>query len=200
MSRPPILVRSAAVLTAAAVLLAVAPVAAGATDSAPDAFGTTVPGVYVVTLDGAPAAVNAGTRPRDGRRFDRTRPAVASYVAGLVDRQDQVVHALGDPTVLYRYTTALDGFAATLTTEQVKQVRAMAGVALVERSTKQHLDRTPASIRMTPAVGSSSRDLLGLDGPRGVWAAQGGPARAGRGVVVGVVDTGIWPDNPSFRG
>ncbi|MEO5708220.1 MAG: S8 family serine peptidase [Nocardioidaceae bacterium] len=200
MSRPLILTRSAAVLTAAAVLLAVAPAVAGATDTAPDPFRSTAPGVYVVTLDGAPAAVDAATRPRDNQRFDRTRPAVVAYAGALVARQDQVVHALGDPTVLYRYTTALNGFAATLTTEQVKQVRAMAGVALVERSTKQHLDRTPASIQMTPAVGSSSRDLLGLDGPRGVWAAHGGPERAGHGVVVGVVDTGIWPDNPSFRG
>ena len=76
----------------------------------------------------------------------------------------------------------------------------MAGVALVERSTKQHIDRAPSSIRATPAVGSSSRDLLGLDGPGGVWAGHGGPERAGRGVVVGVVDTGIWPENPSFSG
>ncbi len=187
-------------LTAAAVLLAVAPSVAGATDTAPDPFRATAPGVYVVTLDGAPAAVDPGTRPRDGRRFDRTRPAVASYTAGLVAQQDEVVHALGDPAVLYRYTTALNGFAATLTSAQVQQVRGMPGVALVERSTKQHVDRAPSSIRVTPAVGSSSRDLLGLDGPRGVWAAHGGPERAGRGVVVGVVDTGIWPDNPSFGG
>jgi hypothetical protein len=203
-SRPPILSRSAAVLTAGAVLLAAAPGVATATDTAPDPFRATAPGVYVVTLGGAPAAVHAGTRPRDGERFDRTRVAVASYAARLTAEQDRVVHALGDPAVLYRYTTALNGFAATLTTAQVKQLRGMPGVTLVERSTKQHIDRAPAStastVRVTPAVGSSSRDLLGLDGPRGVWAGHGGPERAGRGVVVGVVDTGLWPDNPSFSG
>ena len=189
-----------AALATGAVLLAAAPGVASAQDTAPDPFRATAPGVYVVTLDAAPAAMNAGTRPRVGERFDRTRPAVASYTSRLVTEQDRVVHALGDPTVLYRYTTALNGFAATLTAAQVKQVRAMAGVALVERSTKQHIDRAPSSIRATPAVGSSSRDLLGLDGPGGVWAGHGGPERAGRGVVVGVVDTGIWPENPSFSG
>ena len=71
---------------------------------------------------------------------------------------------------------------------------------LVERSTKQHVDRAPAALRASPAVGSSSRSLLGLDGPGGVWAAHGGPENAGRNVVIGVVDTGIWPDNPSFTG
>jgi len=57
--------------------------------------------VYVVTLDGPPAAMHPGTRPVDGRRFDRTRPAVTSYVDRLTAAQDDVLHAVGDPAVLY---------------------------------------------------------------------------------------------------
>jgi len=192
---------AAATVAVGAVLLAVAPGAgARAADTVPDPFRATAPGVYVVTLDGPPAAMHPGTRPVDGRRFDRTRPAVTSYVDRLTAAQDEVLHAVGDPAVLYRYTTALDGFAATLTSDQVTRLRTMPGVRLVERSTKQHVDRTPALLRATPGVGSSSRSLLGLDGPGGVWAAHGGPENAGRNVVIGVVDTGIWPDNPSFTG
>ena len=111
-----------------------------------------------------------------------------------------MIAALGHPAVLYHYTTALNGFAAALSSDQVKQVRAMDGVLLVERSTKQHVDRVPVTNLAGPTVAASSRSLLGLDGPQGAWARHGGPERAGAGVVVGVVDSGIWPDNPSFTG
>jgi hypothetical protein len=168
-----------------------------------DPARSTAPGVYVVTMSAPPAASYDGgvrglraTSPAGGARFDRTRPAVAAYSRWLVARQDRLLHRVGDPAVLYRYTTALDGFAATLTGDQARRLRAAAEVLRVERSTKQRIDRTPS----TPAVGSSTRDLLGLPGPRGAWAEHGGVARAGHGVVVGVVDSGIWPENPSFSG
>src|SRR6185503_21173514 len=41
-------------------------------------------------------------------------------------------------------------------------------------------------------------DFLGISQPGGLWSQLGGPARAGEGIVVGVVDTGIWPEHPSF--
>jgi len=97
----------------------------------------TGPGLYLVTLAHAPAAAYDGgvagypaTRPRDGARFDRTRPAVASYRTHLVDGQDRILDSVGNPPVLYRYTTALDGFAAELTPIQVKKLRATPGVVL----------------------------------------------------------------------
>jgi len=134
------------------------------------------------------------TRPADGARFDRTRPAVKAYTRWLLHRQDRVLERVGRPQVLYRYTTAIDGFAATLTGRQVERLRGSAGVLRVERSTKQHIARPPEP----PAADRRSRPLLGLTGSRGAWAQHGGPSRAGRGVVVGVVDSGIWPENPSF--
>ena len=195
------LARLLGVLAAGASVVTLAPAGpASGADTAPDPLRATAPGVYVVTLDSTPAALHAATRPRDGARFDRTDPAVREYAGRLMSRQDAVLHAIGDPAVLYRWTTAVDGFAATLTSEQVRTLRATDGVAVVERSTKQHLDAAPSALRATPGVGSSSRTLLGLDGPHGVWAQHGGPERAGRGVVVGVVDSGIWPENPGFNG
>ncbi|HET6625985.1 MAG TPA: S8 family peptidase [Nocardioidaceae bacterium] len=150
------------------------------------------PGLYIVTLVGKPSAVYDGglpgyaaTRPRAGERFDRTRPAVRSYENRLRDRQDAVLDRIGNPSLRYRFTTSVNGFAAELSSKQVKALRSTKGVALVERSTTQRLDTV------------ESPDLLGLSE---AWDAAGGPDEAGRGTVVGVIDSGIWPENPSFAG
>ena len=39
-----------------------------------------------------------------------------------------------------------------------------------------------------------------LSGSNGVWAGLGGNNHAARGVVVGVVDSGYWPESKSFAG
>ncbi|HET9827565.1 MAG TPA: S8 family serine peptidase [Nocardioidaceae bacterium] len=185
----------AVALVAGSLVLGTAPAPA-----AVDPARSTVPGIYLVSLAAPPAGAYAGgraglpaTSPGHGQRFDRTRPAVTRYTRWLLARQDRILHRVGDPGVLYRYTTALDGFAATLTGDQVQDLRATPGVRRVERSTRQHIDRTPAD----PAL-ASTRSLPGVAGPRGVWARHGGVDRAGAGIVVGVVDSGIWPENPGF--
>ncbi|MDP3969185.1 MAG: S8 family serine peptidase [Nocardioides sp.] len=150
---------------------------------------------YLVTLRGAPAASYGGsreglaaTRPAAGERFDRRRPAVAALVSDLERRQDAVLASLSGTRVAptYRYTTALNGFAADLRTDQVKSLRADDRVVRVERSTRQRLQSGDAT------------GLLGLPGDGGAWAAVGGSERAGAGVVVGSIDSGLWPGNPGF--
>ncbi len=92
-------------------------------------------GLYVVTLAGQPSAAHRGTRPDAGERFDRTRPAARGTGRGCSTRQRAVLADVGDPDVLYRYTTALNGFAAA---PRRTAGQAAAGAAttslLVERS------------------------------------------------------------------
>lgn len=111
------------------------------------------------------------------------RPRSGAHTRRITADQDRVLAAVGDPEVVYRLTAALNGFVARLSSDQVRQLRSTEGVALVERSTTQR----------TASVDSPR--FLHVDR---AWAAAGGPDDAGRGVVVGVVDTGIWPENPSF--
>jgi len=150
------------------------------------------PGLYVVTLIEEPAAVYAGglrgfpaTRAKAGQRFDRTRPAVVTYQKRLRVAQDKMLARVGNPEVLYRFTTAVNGFAAELDTAQVKALRVTEGIALVEKSSTLKIDTV-----QTP----------GFPGLAGAWAQAGGPDEAGKGIVIGVIDSGIWPENPSFAG
>jgi Subtilase family/Fibronectin type-III domain/PA domain/Peptidase inhibitor I9 len=145
--------------------------------------------VYLVLLRGQPAARYDGhlagfraTRPAPQVRFDASRPAVAHYVALLVKHQRDVIANVGNPPILYRYLTALNGFAARLTLQQVKQLQTDQRVLSVQLSTKVQLDATP--IRLARA----------LPGPT---ERQGAP-NAGKGVVIAGIDSGIWPENPSF--
>ncbi len=78
---------------------------------------------------------------------------------------------------VYRWTTALNGFAVALTTQQATELASDSRVALVEEN--------------------AVRRLAGTAGPATRLTPNGGEG-GGAGVVVGVVDTGIWPESPLF--
>jgi hypothetical protein len=147
-------------------------------------------GIYVVVLRAQPLSTYDGhirglakTTPHAGHRFRADSSAVEAYRRHLVAGQARVLDALGDPPLVYSYTTAVDGFAVDLTSDQVTQVRSMRGVLSVDENTLAHLDSTGFSHSAASVPSSTSV-----------------PARAGHGVVVGVIDSGIWPPNPSFAG
>jgi len=173
-------------LTASA--LVAAPAAAGAPQ---DAYA---PGRYIVTLvDPAVAGYDGGisgypaTAPDEGEQLDAGRAPVRNYSDLLEDRQEDVADAAG-VGIDASYTMAVNGFSAELSSSQAAEIAADPAVA--------HL--TPNEI-VHPAATSPS-DFLGLDGESGVWEAIGGVQNAGRGTVIGVLDTGIAPENPAFAG
>ncbi|MPZ62864.1 MAG: S8 family serine peptidase [Propionibacteriales bacterium] len=180
---------------AAVALVAATPTGASGSEAPPGPATAVSPGLYVVILRDAPIATYAGgmagypaTRAPAGRHLDLDRPAVRTYRALLLERQHAVLGRLGGPNVRYRYLYALSGFAADLTSEQVKQVRSMPEVVSAELSTVERLDTLPST--SPPGLAIRGQALPGL----------GRRADAGEGVVVGVVDSGIWPENPSFAG
>src|SRR5215207_1871205 len=177
-----------AVLGAAGLVAGLATIAqpAGAAPAQPSA-------TYLVQLTDAPAAGYtggvagyAGTKPAAGSKIDAKATAVARYRGYLTTRQDSVLRQVGSATPLARYSVTFNGFAARLTAADAAKLARTAGVKAVIKDEKRKVDTT-----RTP-------EFLGLTKPGGIWDQLGGPATgAGAGVVVGSLDSGLWPESPS---
>jgi subtilisin family serine protease len=152
------------------------------------------PGRYIVTLaDDAVATYDGGvsgyqaTSPDTGDQLNARKAPAQDYSDYLADRQQDVATSVG-ATIDASYTMALNGFSAELSAGQAAQLAASRDVVAVTRDELKHITATP------------STEFLGLEGEGGVWSAVGGPEEAGEGVVVGILDTGIAPENPAFAG
>ena len=152
-------------------------------------------GDYIVTLADAPIAAYDGdvtgydaTQPAAGEDVDLDSADARRYRSYLRQRQDTVAARVGS-TPDERYEVGLAAFTAEITGQQAATLARTRGVLSVRENT---LRRVPDERK--------SVDYLGLSGPGGVWSELGGVDRAGRGVVVGVIDSGIWPESASFAG
>jgi subtilisin family serine protease len=179
--------------------------------AAPGAAGAAGTGKYIVTLKAKPLASYAGgvsgipaTSPRrTGQRLSTTSAAARAYRTYLAGRQAKALSRLGrTPALVAEYRTALAGFAAELTAAEAAKLRKAPEVRMVEK------DRLwqPTSYADDDMLGGDFGDgasYLNLTDPAagGLWDRFGGPRRAsgaGSGVIVGVIDTGIQPNHPSF--
>ncbi|WP_336920941.1 S8 family serine peptidase [Aquipuribacter sp. SD81] len=151
-------------------------------------------GSYVVLLDD-PAVASydgsipgfAATKPREGEAVDVTGRDVRRYAGRLADQQAELLDEV-DAKPTYTYQVAFNGFAAELEGAQATKLAGLPGVTAV----------LPNEVRSLDTV--QSPEFLGLTGEGGVWDELGGTDAAGEGVVVGVLDSGVWPENPSFAG
>ncbi|XP_038682797.1 subtilisin-like protease SBT1.1 [Tripterygium wilfordii] len=87
------------------------------------------------------------------------------------------------PDLLYTYENAVSGFAAKLSTKQLESLKKMEGFlyANPDRKLSLHTTHTP--------------EFLGLKSAKGLWSAS----NSSSDVVIGVLDTGIWPEHSSFH-
>ena len=187
-----------AVLVSGALALSLTPLASADPTTSPPVeipSSVSVPGDYIVSLTAAPIAAYDGdvkgfgaTRPTNGRRVDASSAEADRYRRYLRTQQDKVAARVGAEPVK-RWEVGLAAFTAKLTGAQATNLAKTSGVISV---TKNEL-RTVTDDR-------NSVDFLKLSGNNGVWSKLGGVDRAGRGVVVGVIDSGIWPETPPSPG
>ena len=108
----------------------------------------------------------------------------------------------------------LNGVVLKMTTKQASTLRSTPGVAMVEKnriftiktSSGNKPDAAPGpsalpGLSSLPSSGPQppTPQFLGLTGTKGVWQQQfRRDKNAGEGVIIGDIDTGFWPENPSF--
>lgn len=87
--------------------------------------------------------------------------------------------------IIYSYNTAFHGMAAKLSTEEAKKLESEAGVVAIFPDTKYqlHTTRSPYFLGLEP-IQNTNRS----------WSEK----LANHDVIVGVLDTGIWPESESF--
>ncbi|WP_299801613.1 S8 family serine peptidase [uncultured Shewanella sp.] len=122
------------------------------------------------------------------RKLDVTSESVKSYRSYLTSRQDSVMQKataiLGELDIKQRTTLAYNGLVVEMTQEQAAQLANVAGIANIQREIlrKPMTDAGPAIIK-APAV----------------WSGEAtGTESQGEGMIVGIIDTGINTDHPSF--
>ncbi|CAA6656391.1 unnamed protein product [Spirodela intermedia] len=103
---------------------------------------------------------------------------------------DILSSVLGSPevaasSILYSYKHGFSGFAAVLTESQAKRIADLPGVVNVvpNRILNLHTTRSWDFLRLDPA-------------PRSGLLSK---SRSGEGSIIGLLDTGIWPESESFR-
>jgi subtilisin family serine protease len=180
-------------LTLAAVTLTAFTMSAG---SAAQAANSGPTNIYIVQLKGDPVASYTGgdsgfvaTKPAHGTRLDAHSAPAQSYANHLRGKQKDTLSTAGvdNSKVVYQYDTTFNGVAVSLTDVQAAKLRANGNVAAVWKNPTVTTQTAPTDA------------FLGLTGPQGVWSKEfGGDKNAGAGVIIADIDSGFWPESPSF--
>jgi subtilisin family serine protease len=149
-------------------------------------------GVYIVQMINDPVVAYTGdirglraTKPRAGQKIDPNSSAVVTYVSYLDAKHNEALGKVGGQKI-YDYHYSFNGFAAKLSVDQANKLNSVDGVLVVSPDAIYTMDT------------SSTPSFLGLDAPGGLWDQLGGVDSAGEDIIIGVIDSGIWPESLSF--
>lgn len=150
----------------------------------------------VVQFEDAPLARYTGgisglkaTSPKVSgtKRLNVRSPESQRYVQYLDSKmqafEQTATSSIPGTKVGYRYQTVLGGVSMKVPADRMKDLAALPGVKAVypDRLRKRDTDSSPRFM-----------------GAEKFWNKVGGQGNAGEGIIVGVIDTGVWPEHPSF--
>ncbi|XP_028783858.1 subtilisin-like protease SBT5.6 [Neltuma alba] len=117
-----------------------------------------------------------------------------SYLVSVKETEEEARASL-----LYSYKHTINGFSAVLTPEEAKRLSEMEGVASVRESQPGRY-----SLQTT-----RSWKFVGLEEPLNPWKEEAikkkkgkdllSKAKYGQDIIVGMIDSGVWPESKSFR-
>jgi subtilisin family serine protease len=131
----------------------------------------------------------AATNPRSigAKRLEPSSAASQQYLTYLGARQSTVRNllrsAVPNARVVHQYQAVLNGMSLILPENKISTLAKIPGVKAVYEDQLLHLD---------------TDNSPGFIGAHTIWNRLGGQESAGEGVIVGVLDTGVWPEHPSF--
>ena len=144
---------------------------------------------YIIQFANPPLATWLQTQ--NGEAFDFQSNTAVSYQNTLALQQQTILQSMGQTldrplTPQFRYTIAYNGMALKLSDAEVAQISQLPGVTAVYREQQYELatDAGPTWI-----------------GAENIWDGSGTPANIsskGEGIIIGIIDTGINTDHPSF--
>ena len=127
----------------------------------------------------------AATSPAvTGKSLDDNKAAVQAYEQHANKVADDITAAVNKAVpsadITNSYVTAYGGVSAQVPANKVADLLKVDGVAAVQ---KDSLEQTQ----------DDNTDFIGATA---VWPSLGGASHAGSNVIVGVLDTGVWPEHP----
>jgi hypothetical protein len=138
------------------------------------------------SYDGGVAGLAATSPNVTGKALEANKGAVdayENYTSAMSDKIDKAVEsAVPGAVVKQTFQTVYGGVAAVVPADQISALLKVDGVVAVQKDTLRQPDYQSVSWIGAPTV----------------WNKAGGSDNAGKGQIVGVLDTGIWPEHPSF--
>ncbi|HET8752093.1 MAG TPA: S8 family serine peptidase [Gaiellaceae bacterium] len=144
-------------------------------------------GSYLGNIPGYPATSPQVTKHRLNPNSAASKKYLG-YVRGIEKKFSSALSsAVPDAIVGQRYRSVYGGVAVRLPADDASRLLSLPGVAAVQADTLHHLDSTPVNDDDASFIGANA-----------AYDALGSSATAGQGVIVADVDTGVWPEHPSF--
>jgi uncharacterized protein (TIGR03437 family) len=146
----------------------------------PAAIGQIIPGKYILILEDPPVA------ERFASQTEREAVAGLAYRAQIENRQAAIKRDLAGRNFIVTGSVSLllNAIFVNAEADRVSELSAVAGVVAVRpmRKVKALLDQATTALNAPTA-----------------WKALGGVTNAGRGIKIGVIDTGIDQTHPVFQ-